>query len=161
MRYLTGSSELDLKYGSTQIKEVEKVKEAVDEGLSDYTDAAYADCLDTRSFTSGYIYFLWNGSISWSFKRQTCVNTFIAEAEYVDECNASKEVVFLVQALKKMSYEGKNTRFTTIMIDNQTVIKMISNFINYSRVKHINVAYHYVRDKVKEEAVKLNYIFIN
>ena len=47
------------------------------------------------------------------------------------------------------------------MIDDQAVIKMTSNSVNYLRVKHIDVAYHYVRDKVKEEALKLKYTFIN
>ena len=60
-----------------------------------------------------------------------------------------------------MSYEDKYTRLATILIDNQAIIKMINNFVNHSRVKHINIVYHYVRDKIKEKAVKLNYIFIN
>ena len=38
---------------------------------------------------------------------------------------------------------------------------MTSNSVNHSRIKHIDVAYHYVRDKVKEGTLKLKYIFIN
>ena len=38
---------------------------------------------------------------------------------------------------------------------------MINNSINYSRVKHINIVYHYVKSKViKERIIKIEYIFI-
>ena len=37
---------------------------------------------------------------------------------------------------------------------------MISNSINYFRVKHINIFYHYVRNKVKERTIQLFYILI-
>ena len=35
---------------------------------------------------------------------------------------------------------------------------MTSNSINHSRIKHINVIYYFVRNKVKEGAVRLKYI---
>ena len=37
---------------------------------------------------------------------------------------------------------------------------MINNLINHFRVKHINIFYHYVRNKVKEKAIQLFYILI-
>ena len=38
---------------------------------------------------------------------------------------------------------------------------MTSNSINHSRVKHINIVYHYVRSKViKEKIIEIEYIFI-
>ncbi len=35
---------------------------------------------------------------------------------------------------------------------------MAENSINHSRVKHVDVAYHYVRNKVADEPMKLMYI---
>ena len=61
VRYLKGSKELGLRYGPRL--------ENKDGKLLGYTDASYGDCLDTRRSTSGYIYLLWNGPISWSSKR--------------------------------------------------------------------------------------------
>ena len=38
---------------------------------------------------------------------------------------------------------------------------MTSNSINHSRVKHINIVYHYVKSKVIEEKIiEIEYIFI-
>jgi len=124
----------------------------------EYTDSAHADCLNSRRSTSGYMFFLWNGPISWSSKRQQCVSTSSAEAEYVGECNAAKELTFLVQALKEVGYDGSDTNPTTILADNQAAIKMGSNPVNHHRAKHIDTSYHYVRNKVEEGAIKLEYI---
>jgi len=78
-----------------------------------------------------------------------------AEAEYVDECNAVKELIFLIQALKEMRYDDSNTNSIIILADNQAAIKMNSNLVNHLRAKHIDTSYHYVRNKVEERAIRL------
>jgi len=66
------------------------------------------------------------------------------EVEYVDEYNAVKKLNFLIQALKEMRYDDSNMNSTIILADNQATIKMSSNLVNHSQVKHINTFYHYV-----------------
>ena len=152
IRYLAGTAELRLRYGPSKVEGVGGAE------FFGYTDSAHADCLDSRRSTSGYMFFLWNGPISWSSKRQQCVSTSSAEAEYVGECNAAKELTFLVQALKEVGYDGSDTNPTTILADNQAAIKMGSNPVNHPRAKHIDTSYHYVRNKVEEGAIRLEYI---
>ena len=60
-----------------------------------------------------------------------------------------------------MRYDGSNTNSTIILADNQATIKMNSNLVNHSRVKHIDTFYHYVQNKVEEKAIRLKYIFID
>ena len=63
MRYLAETSDLGLRYESEEkLKgaDLEKQKE----GLLKYTDSVFADCLDTRSFTFEYMFFLWNEPIN-------------------------------------------------------------------------------------------------
>ncbi len=155
IRYLAETAQLRLRYGSSKVKEVERAE------FFEYIDSAHADCLNSRRFTFDYMFFLWNEPISWSSKRQQCVSTSSAEAEYVDECNAAKELTFLVQALKEMRYDGSDTNPTTILADNQAAIKMGSNLVNHPRAKHIDTSYHYVRNKVEEGAIRLKYILID
>jgi transposase InsO family protein len=155
IRYLVETAQLRLRYESFKMKGVERAE------FFGYTDSAHADCLDSRKFTFHYMFFLWNEPISWSFKRQQCISTSFAEAEYVDECNAAKELTFLVQALKEVGYDGSNTNSTIILADNQAAIKMGSNLVNHPRSKHIDTSYHYVRNKVEEEAIRLEYIPID
>ncbi len=155
IRYLVETAQLRLRYESFKVKRVEEAE------FFGYIDSAHADCLNFRRFIFGYMFFLWNEPISWSFKRQQCVSTSSAEAEYVDECNAVKELTFLVQALKEVKYDGSDTNSTIILADNQAAIKMGSNPVNHPRTKHIDTSYHYVRNKVEERAIRLKYIPID
>ncbi len=155
IRYLVDTAELRLRYESFKVKRVERAE------FFEYIDSAHADCLNSRRFIFDYMFFLWNEPISWSFKRQQCVSTSSAEAEYVDECNAVKELIFLIQALKEVEYDGSDTNSTIILADNQAAIKMSSNSVNHLRAKHIDTSYHYVRNKVEERAIRLKYILID
>ena len=61
--------------------------------LIGYTDSDYAGCTDTRRSTSGYVFTLRCGSISWSSKRQPIVTTSSCEAEYVASCHTTKKAM--------------------------------------------------------------------
>ncbi len=155
IQYWVNIAELKLWYKSFKVKKIEKVE------FFEYIDSAHANCLNFQRFIFNYMFFLWNESISWSFKHQQCISTSSAKAEYVDECNAVKELIFLIQALKEMKYDDSDMNSTIILADNQVTIKMNSNFVNHSWAKHIDTSYHYVRNKVEEKAIRLKYIFIN
>ncbi len=137
------------------MKRVEKAE------FFEYIDSAHTNCLNFQRFIFNYMFFLWNESISWSFKHQQCISTSSAEAEYIDECNAVKELIFLIQALKEMRYDDSDMNSTIILTDNQATIKMNSNFVNHSRAKHIDMSYHYVQNKIEEKAIRLKYILID
>ncbi len=155
IRYLIDTAELKLRYESFREKKVEKAE------FFEYIDSAHANCLNFRRFIFDYMFFLWNKSISWSFKHQQCISTSSAEVEYINECNAVKKLIFLIQALKEMRYDDSNTNSTIILADNQATIKIDSNFVNHSRVKHIDTFYYYVQNKVEEKAIRLKYILID
>jgi len=60
-----------------------------------------------------------------------------------------------------MRYDDSDMNSTIILTDNQATIKMNSNFVNYSRAKHIDMSYHYVQNKIEEKAIRLKYILID
>ncbi len=155
IHYLVETAQLKLQYESFKVKKVERAE------FFEYINSAHANCLNFWRFIFNYMFILWNESISWSFKRQQCVSTSSAEAKYVNKCNAVKKLIFLIQALKEMRYNDLNTNSTIILADNQATIKMSSNFVNHSRIKHIDTLYHYVQNKVEEKAIRLKYILID
>ena len=44
-----------------------------------------------------------------------------------------------------------------IFKDNQPCIKMTKNPVNHGRAKHIDIKYHQIREKIKQEEVKVDY----
>ena len=48
-----------------------------------YSDSDYAGCKDTRKSTSGYIFMLSNGPISWKSHKQSLIASSTMETKYV------------------------------------------------------------------------------
>nr|KYP72498.1 Retrovirus-related Pol polyprotein from transposon TNT 1-94 [Cajanus cajan] len=72
MRYLQGTKDFMLTYRRTDSLEV-----------IGYSDSDFAGCIDTRKSTSGYVFILACGVVSWSSRKQTLTATSTMEAEFV------------------------------------------------------------------------------
>ena len=48
-----------------------------------YSDSNFAGCLDSKRSTSGYIFTLARGHITWKSIKQTLIASYILEAEFI------------------------------------------------------------------------------
>ena len=117
--------------------------------LEGFSDADWAGCHATRKSTSGVIFLLAGGAISWKSKRQTCVSTSTCEAEYIALCLATKEAIWLARLISDIC-DYKIPQVVSIGVDNQGTIDTGENSSINQRNKHIDVQYHFVRDAVQE-----------
>lgn len=47
---------------------------------------------------------------------------------------------------------------TTLCIDNQSAIKLINNPVYHKKTKHIDVKFHFIREKVKRKLIVIKYV---
>ena len=94
--------------------------------------------------------------ISWSSRKQGSIAQSTAEAEYIAASNASREAVWLRKLISGLFSEKLET--TIILCDNQSYIKLTENLVFPNRSKHIDLKYHYIRDMVQRNVIKLKYI---
>ena len=132
MRYFSGNNGADL-YG--------------------FSDSDWAGDLDTRRSTSGYVFRIGDGTVNWSSKRQQTVARSSTEAEYVALSAAAQESIWLRRLLKDVGYESKTP--TTIYEDNNGAIDLSKNPKFHNRTKHIDVAYHFARERVISNVCEL------
>lgn len=130
-------------------------KDYKDEKLVGYSDADYVNDRETRCSTTGYVFLMCGGPITWACQRQKSASLSTTEAEYVAASNATREAVWLKQLLTEIGEEQTNG--TTLYIDNQSTIK-IQIPVFHKRSKHIDVAYHFVREKYKNNVINVKYI---
>ena len=109
-----------------------------------------------RKSTSGYVFIFEGAAISWCSKRQPTVALSSTEAEYMAVCGATQEAFYLRALLLDLGY--KQEMPTIIYQDNQGSIAMLRNAIISQRTKHIDIKYHFVREKVEEKQITLEYI---
>ena len=144
LRYLAGTANHGLHYGAHG-----------DETVTGYCDADMGGDLDTRRSTTGYTYILYGGAISWSSKRQESVALSTVEAEYMAAAAAVKEALWL-----RVLLEDLQLPYETILIhgDNHGSLQLIKNTIISARSKHIDIRYHFVRERVANAEVAFKYI---
>jgi hypothetical protein len=143
-RYLRGTIDLQLVY-----------KGPIDT-LKGYSDADWAGDLDTRRSTSGYAFNVGSAVISWSAKRQATVALSSCEAEYKAQTEATKEAIWLQSLISQLTHEEPCA--TVIFCDNQGAIALAKNPQFHARTKHIEIQHHFVREKVNEGKVRLEYM---
>ena len=78
------------------------------------------------------------------------------EAEYIAASNASREAVWLRKLISGLF--GEKLETTIIHCDNRSCIKLTENPVFHDRSKHIDLKYHYIRDMVHRNVIKLKYI---
>jgi len=145
-RYLKGTIDMGILYDGS-------VKNAC---LQGYSDADYAGDLDTRRSTSGYLFLLANGAVTWGSSRQRTVSLSTTEAEYIAACESVKEGIWLTQLMNDIGYERLDP--LTINIDNQSAIKLIKNPEFHKRSKHIDIRYHFIREKFMSGLINVEYV---
>ena len=146
-RYLAGSKDWTLVYQRG-------TEEALT--LGGFVDADWANERSDRSSTSGYVFKLAGGAISWSSKKQTSIALSSTEAEYIAGAHATKEAVWLRRLLTELGLDTNDP--TTLQMDNQSAMKIAKNPQFHDRTKHIEVRYHYLRRKVEDEEIELEYV---
>ncbi|GMF35686.1 unnamed protein product [Phytophthora lilii] len=121
-----------------------------------YSDADWAGDVEIRRSTSGYAFMMNGGCISWRSKMQRTVALSSTEAEYMALTEATQEAICLKAFLCELC-EMKSDKAVKIYEDNQGSIALAKNPEFYKRTKHIYIRYHFVREKVEDGQVVLQY----
>ena len=95
------------------------------------------------------------GSLSWQVKKQATVSLSSCEAEYQGLAFAVQEAIFLRGLLKELGYEQCEP--TTIGEDNQSCINLATNPVPHKRSNLIDTKYHFIRERVDDNSMKLIY----
>ncbi|KAK2971873.1 hypothetical protein RJ640_000890 [Escallonia rubra] len=111
---------------------------------SKYAD--WAGCPSSRQSTTGFCTFLGSNCISWSAKKQSIVARSSAEAEYREMASTTAKLTWLSFLLRDVGMVQHHP--ATLFCDNLATLYMSINPVFHARTKHIEVDYHFVREKV-------------
>ena len=121
--------------------------------LEAYTDASWADDLDTRRSTCGYVFF-YGGPIAWKSGRQPLIAQSTTEAEYIAMTLTAKES----SALKRLLDEVGEAQTGAVIVheDSKPAIDLLARPTSEGRTRHIDTRYHYIREQVEGGAIKVH-----
>ena len=146
LRYVRGTSDYALHLGSSETPP----------RLYGYCDADWASCPDDRVSISGYVFYMGDGAISWSSKKQPSVAVSTTEAEYMAMSHACREAIWLRRLAAGLRVRMKEGG-TLLKVDNNSAIQLAKNQTYHGRTKHIEVHHHFVREKVERGVLMVEY----
>jgi hypothetical protein len=122
-----------------------------------YVDADYAADPDSRRSITGYIFMLAGGPISWQSRQQSSVALSTMESEYMAACAATQEAIWLRLLLKDLHILDGDQPMV-IREDNTACMAYAKHSADYKKSKHIDVKYHFVRERVASGEIVLEYV---
>ncbi|EPS67678.1 hypothetical protein M569_07096 [Genlisea aurea] len=114
--------------------------------LNAYSDADWAACPLTRRSVTGYCVLLGQNPISWSSKKQHTVSRSSTEAEYRAMAHTAAEVTWIQFLLRDIKVELIKT--PVLHCDNLSALHLTVNPVFHARSKHVEIDYHFVRERV-------------
>ncbi|KAJ7544698.1 hypothetical protein O6H91_09G090000 [Diphasiastrum complanatum] len=123
--------------------------------LVGFSDSDWGGDQDTRRSSSGHCFFYGNFAISWSSKKQPTVATYSSEAKYRAIFSATTECLWLRRLLVDMKFGEPSA--TLILSDSQSAIAIARNPVFHARTKHIEIHYHFVRDRLHDGDILFEY----
>ena len=145
LRYLQGTKEYRLRYAG-----------ASNDGLIAYSDSDWAEDRDDRHSTSGFVFLMAGGAISWVSRRQHTISLSSTEAEYKAASDTCHQMAWLRMFSDELGDDI--SRPTPLCLDNQGLIFLSVNPVVDRRTKHIEIRYHFIREFVEMGHAEVYYV---
>ena len=94
--------------------------------------------------------------VSWSSRKQPTVSRSSTEAEYKAIANGTVKVTWLQSVLRELGIF--QAQAPVVWCDNLGATFLTANPVFHARTKHIEIDFHFVREKVSAGALKVRFI---
>lgn len=127
--------------------------------LHAYTDADWGGNKDDYTSTGAYIVYLGQHLIAWSTKKQTGVARSSTEAEYRSLASTTSELCWIKSLFLELGVPLLTQPI--IYCDNVGATYLAANPVFHSRMKHIALDYHFVRQFIQSGQLRETHVSID
>ena len=126
-----------------------------------YSDSDFAGCRDSMKSTSGYIYLLTGGAISWKSVKQSIVASSTMAAEFVTCYEASNHGIWLRNFVTRLRIMDGIERPLKLFCDNKSSVLYSNNNRSSTKSKFIDIKFLVVKERVQSGLISIEHIGTN
>jgi hypothetical protein len=112
-----------------------------------YSDVDFAGCADSQGSTSGYVFTLTSGAISWRSCKQTITTSSTMYAEFIACYETVGQVVWLQIFIPSLRVVDNISKSLTLYCDNKAAVFFSHNNKSSGAAKYIDLKYLVVRER--------------
>jgi hypothetical protein len=142
LRYLKGTPKLGIRLTGDP------------SNLLAYSDSDWAGDLDTRRSHTGFLIQLGGSPVIWKSKLQPCTTRSSFAAESVALASAADELLWTRCFLRSLGYRHPATM---VNVDNQSVIATLNGHKCPTRIKHVEVRFHWLKEHIGAKELHVTY----
>ena len=126
-----------------------------------YSDSDFAGCQDSKRSTSGYVFMLAGGAISWRSAKQTLIASSTMAAEFIACYEASNHGIWLRNFVTGLRVVKGIERPLKLYCDNNSAVLYSNNNRSSSKSKHIDIKFLVVKERVQNGQLSIEHIGTN
>ena len=126
--------------------------------LEGYSDASWISNGEDHSSTSGWIFLLGGGAISWASKKQTCITNSTMESEFVALAAAGKEAEWLRNLIYEIPLWSKPIAPLLIHCDSAATLAKAYSQVYNGKSRHLGVRHSMIRDLIMSGVISVEFV---
>ena len=126
--------------------------------IEGYSDASWITNLEDSSSTTGWVFLLGGGAISWASKKQTMITRSTMESEFVALDAAGQEAEWLRNLVYEIPLWPKPISSISIRCDSAPTLAKVYSQIFNGKSRHLRVRHNTIRELIENGVISVEFV---
>ncbi|KAI3825040.1 hypothetical protein L1987_06515 [Smallanthus sonchifolius] len=126
--------------------------------IEGYSDVSWITNVEDHSSTTGWIFLLGGGAITWASKKQTCITNLTMESEFVALAAAGKEAEWLKNLIYEIPLWSKPISPISIRCDSAATLDKAYNHVYNGKSRHLGVRHSMIRELIMNGVISVQFV---
>jgi len=129
--------------------------------ITGYSDSDFARCLDSLRSTSGYIFMLVGGAVSWRSAKQTLTTSSTMAEEFVACYEASNNGIWLRNFVTRLKIVEGSEISLKLYCDNKSLVLYSNNNRSLTKSNNVDIKFLVVKERVQSGQISIEHLGTN
>ncbi|GJQ98485.1 zinc finger, CCHC-type containing protein [Tanacetum coccineum] len=126
--------------------------------IEGYSDGSWINNMEDHSSTSGWVFLLGGGEISWALKKQTCITSSTMKSEFMALAAAGNEAEWLRNLVYEIPLWHKPMSTISIRCDSAATLAKAYSQVYNGKSRHLGVRHSMIRELIMNGVISVEFV---